>query len=117
MKLFYAWAWTDHPGYIKIAALMSTVADITVHGKEKASLEGEFIQRSDPWEYDFFELSGFGCDHITTNIPFTCSHIRLPGLLVPLVSISSPKPISKGWNLLAQAGFEFAERQCEQEWY
>ena len=37
-------------------------------------------------------------DHITTNIPFTCSHIRLPGLLVPLVSISSPKPISKGWN-------------------
>ena len=24
---------------------------------------------------------------------------------------SSPKPISKGWNLLAQAGFEFAERR------
>ena len=27
---------------------MSTVADITVHGKEKASLEGEFNHSSDP---------------------------------------------------------------------
>ena len=31
-------------------------------------------------------------------------------------TISSPKPISKGWNLLAQAGFEFAERHIKVIW-
>ena len=32
---------------------------------------------------------------------------------ISTVWFSSPKPISKGWNLLAQAGFEFAERQLD----